>query len=199
MLAKTIVLEGADKVGKFTQSHLLVHALNRFAPDRVSLIEVPYNDVLTYKIVYWMLRKGYAKSHPNTFQLIQFFNKLIFQYTHLLWLRFTCDYVILDRWSLSAVIYGDAGGANKVMNRVLFAALHKPTMTVVLDGAQFKRVEEIDDVYEADRIFQRTVKQGYHDWVLDHLSDHDIVDNTLGRELVHKEIMKLISERFDLV
>ena len=190
MLAKVVVIEGPDKVGKETQSNMLAHSL-RLQGDRVSLVEIPFNDHFTYTVIYKMLRSGSAKRWPNVFQFIQFLNKLIFQWTVLLVLRFVCDIVVLDRWSLSSIVYGDATGVNKTFNRILFWLLLKPHVTCVLHGPSFVR-KSVDDVYEKDTDLQIAVRTGYYDWVQEHPFDHDLIDNQGSHDDVHERVLDVV-------
>lgn len=190
MFAKLVAIEGPDKVGKQTQSNMLAHSLRRYG-ERVSLVEVPFRDGVTHPIIYWMLKNGKAKTYPNLFQFVQFLNKFVFQWTILLWLRFVCDFVVLDRWSLSAIVYGDATGVNKSFNRVLCWLLKSPDITVVLHGASYKR-KSVDDVYEKDSTLQLAVRKGYYDWVQEHPSDHELIDNQGTVDEVHERILDAV-------
>jgi thymidylate kinase len=138
-----------------------------------------------------MLRNGQAKLYPNMFQFVQFLNKFVFQWTYLLWLRLTCDVVIMDRWSLSAIVYGDATGVNWTLNRILYWLLVKPDVTVVLHGSSFKR-KTVDDVYEKDSALQLTVRKGYYDWVQENPDDHELIDNQGTKDEVHERILSAI-------
>lgn len=190
MFAKLVAIEGPDKVGKQTQSQMLAHVLRRYG-DKVALVEVPFNDRLTYPLIYWMLKHGQAKRYPNLFQFVQFLNKFIFSWTYLLWLRLTCAYVVLDRWSLSAIVYGDATGVNPTFNRLLYWLLTKPDLTVVLHGLSFRR-QEADDVYEKDTDLQKAVRRGYYDWAQEHPFDHELIDNQGSKDEVHERIMDAV-------
>ena len=69
---KIIALEGADQVGKFTQSHLLLDELKRRGKKAV-IVEVPIiKNKLSYSLIYWMLQNGIAKKVPTIFQAFQF-------------------------------------------------------------------------------------------------------------------------------
>jgi len=191
MFATLVAVEGPDKVGKETQSKLLTRVLQERGNDAV-LVEVPYNDHVTYPLIYGMLKNGVAKSWPNLFQFVQFLNKFVFQFTVLLWLLLTNDYVVLDRWSLSAIVYGDATGVNPWYNRVLYFLLKRPDVTVVLHGPSFRRKSEADDVYEADNDLQKAVKRGYYDWAMEHPEDHELIDNQGTREDVSERILAAV-------
>lgn len=191
--ATIIAIEGPDKVGKQTQTNMLVQALKR-EHHKVKLIEVPVRDLLTHKLIYWMLRNGRAKTWPNVFQTLQFFNKWLFQ-VKLLFLRWTYDYVILDRWALSSIVYGDAGGANKTYNRFLYWFLREPDVTLILVGAA--RSGEVTDAYEKDNVLQTNVRKGYAEWYLEHPRYIQLVDNMGTRDEVHRRIIRTLAERFD--
>lgn len=154
-----IVFEGPDKVGKQTQSNMLVQYL-RSHGYKTALIEVPYDDGITHRMIYWMLRSGLAKSLPNLFQFIQFLNKLLFQSVVLPPLQKNNDYVVFDRWAASAIVYGDATGTNPRFNRWLYNMLKKPDATIILYGPSYK-ADRVDDSYEKDSQLQRNVREGY--------------------------------------
>lgn len=190
MFARLIAIEGPDKVGKQIQSQMLAHVLRRYG-DRTALVEVPFNDRATYRLIYWMLRNGTAKRFPNLFQFVQFVNKFVFQWTYLLWLRLTCAFIILDRWSLSAIVYGDATGVNRTFNRVLYWLLVRPDITVILYGSSFKR-KSTDDAYEGDSELQVAVRRGYYDWAQSHPVDHKLIDNQGTKDEVHERILSTV-------
>jgi len=192
MLAKVVAICGPDKSGKATQSKMLAHTLKRYG-DRAVRVEVPFNDRVTHRVLYWMLRNGTAKSHPNLFQIIQFFNKLFFQWTVLLWLRLTCSWVVLDRWSLSAIVYGDATGVNKTLNTFLYHLLMKPDLTLILTGSSYDR-KSVDDSYESDSDLQKNVRMGYMTWAARHLHKgrFDIIGSYGTRDEVHERVYKRV-------
>jgi thymidylate kinase len=194
MLATIIVVEGADKMGKQTQTKMIAESLKLFG-HKVSLVEVPVNDNFTHKVIYWMLRNGLARRFSNLFQFVQFMNKFIFQFTGLLKLRLTNDFVVLDRWSLSSIVYGDATGTNKIFNRILYSLLVRPKVTVILHGPSFSR-STIDDVYEKDSKLQNDVKKRYYDWANSHPSRHELIDNQGTKEIVHGRVLFSIMKNF---
>jgi thymidylate kinase len=188
-MAKLVVCEGHDKAGKATQSKLLVEAYSD-AGLKSTRVEVP--SVLcgrTHRLIYRMLKNGWAKKLPNVFQFVQFLNKWVFQVLHLPTLMKHNDVVVLDRWSLSAVIYGGATGVNNPFNMLLFHLLKKPDVTVVFHGQSFRR-NTVDDSYEKDTELQARVKEGYHAWALAHPSDHVLIDNRGGNvQDIHRNVV----------
>ena len=188
LFAKTFVIEGPDKMGKATQSKMLVNSLRAEQGNKtkVTLVEVPFNDRLTHRVIYWMLRNGLAKKAPNLFQFVQFLNKFFFQIFVLPYLLLTNDYVVFDRWSLSAIVYGGATGVNKNFNEFLYSLLYKPNGTVVLTGRPHFR--KGSDSYESDNDLQSTVRELYS-LTADQLPYHGKVDANQGREKVHSEVL----------
>jgi len=185
-MAIIIAIEGADRCGKQTQSRMLTDAL-RTRGYSVEQVEVPVAGGATYRLIYWMLGNGAAKRYPNLFQFVQFVNKLVFQFTRLVWFSMVCDYVVFDRWSLSSVVYGNATGTNKVFVRFLYELLVKPDLTVILHGP--RHTNDVEDVYESDTQLQRDVRAGYHDWAQRYPLSHDLIDNRGTREEVHARVM----------
>ncbi len=186
MFAKLIAVEGPDKHGKATQSRLLTNSLICHGNKSV-LVEVPFKG-LTHKIIYWMLKNSLAKRFSNVFQFIQFLNKLTFQIFVLPVLMLINDYIVLDRWSLSAIVYGDATGVNKTFNRFLYHLLVKPDMTLVMHGRSFKRAGN-SDTYEKDASLQDAVKKGYFEWAISHHENHEIISNHDEVEDVQQRIL----------
>ena len=158
MTAKIIAIEGADRTGKATQAKMLRDYLLEQG-HKVAHFEVPYDDGVTHKAIYAMLKNGMAKKHPKLFQTVQYLNKRVFQETHLRHLRETMDYIILDRWSLSGLVYGEAEGVPRWYSDALFNNLVKPDCTIVLANAP--HVREGRDVYEKDTALQAKVRMLY--------------------------------------
>jgi thymidylate kinase len=184
---KLIAVVGPDKVGKFTQTHLLRNNIKSFGHN-VTLVEMPFNDHMTYDLIYAMLKNGTAKTFPNLFQFVQFMNKFLFQKLELPQLLKENDFIIFDRWKQCAVVYGDAGGANPIFNRWLANFLIDADYTVVLEGKSFSRKEETDDVYEKDNSLQSKVAKGYNAWSKLHASVSSTVDCVGTKEEVHARI-----------
>jgi thymidylate kinase len=158
---------------------------------KTELVEVPVQSSgVTHDVIYWMLKNGLAKKLPNVFQFVQFLNKLAFQMSSLIWLMMTRDVIIMDRWSLSSIVYGDATGANKTLTRVLYRLLVRPTITVVLSGR--RHTDQTEDTYEADTDLQRNVRVGYADWAESHSVDHVLVDNQGTKEEVNTRILNAV-------
>jgi len=144
-----------------------------------------------------MLECGTAVKYPNLFQLVQYVNKCIFQLFHKK--KFDAyDYVILDRWKLSMLVYGNAAGANKRMTKSLFGTLMTPDLTVLLVGDAFKRRTREDDSYERDKRLQDNVKREYVAWSNKTRDNFVLIDPQVGKVAVHDKIVESLS-RFSLI
>jgi thymidylate kinase len=69
------------------------------------------------------------------------------------------DVVVVDRWKLSAEIYGIASNVPKWYVKFLNWFLIEPDLTVVLLNSCHRETPK--DVYESDNKFQSTVKEQY--------------------------------------
>lgn len=191
MRAKLIVVEGQDRTGKLTQTKMLVTWLRSIGYS-VATAEVPIKDNLTYNVIYWMLANGTAVKYPTLFQCVQFLNKKFFQAFSLRWMMKTHDYVVLDRWSLSSVVYGLSSGLNKKFCEKLYDKLTKPDFTIVLNGDA--RSSEVEDVYEANIEFQAIVRDKYKAWLLSQPeSKAALLSNSGTRSEVHERVRNILS------
>jgi dTMP kinase len=187
-MSKFIVIEGPDRVGKATQVRLLQKKLiekNKV----VATVEVPLRSNFVYHLIYWMLGNGLAKKFPKIFQWLQYFNRQIFQWKILPKLESECDYIIMDRWSLSTLVYGAATGVQERFTKKLCDRLRQPDYTFILHGPAHKH--EAEDVYESDAQLQILVRGLYAAWASQNHDESLVIDCTLSKE----EIADLIIER----
>lgn len=189
-MAKIIVVEGADQLGKETQSRMLVAWLMSQGY-KATRVEVPVRDHFTYPLIYKMLKNGWANSYPNLFQAIQHANRLAFQTFTLPKLERENDYVVFDRWTLSSIIYGDLTYADAEKTRERISKLRRADLTIVIHGKSFGK--RGDDAYEADEVFQRIVNNRYVDWADAHLACAK-VSNVGSRHEVHEKVIVAVRE-----
>lgn len=188
-MSRIIVIEGPDRVGKATQSKLLCEYLNSNGKKAV-VVEVPVRGNFTYSVIYWMLKNGLAKMFPIAFQWMQCMNRLIFQSHDLVELEHDYEYIIFDRWSLSATVYGTASGVPVSFSDKMYKMLRKPDYTLVLLGAS--HLHEAEDVYESDADLQHRVRELYSDWAVAHSKESHVVDCTKQIAAVHDEIIRVL-------
>lgn len=165
--AKIISFEGPDGVGKTTQSLRLHNALSNEGK-RVTYVKLPRYDRLTGKLILRMLKSGSAVRYPNIFQIVQWFDKLLFQVFYMAKLLRENDYVLFDRWHVSMWAYGLAGGANEPLTNALVGTLKEPDLVLVFHGKS-KRNEK-QDAYESDDSYQKSVALHYVLWTCSHES-----------------------------
>jgi dTMP kinase len=158
--AKLIAFDGPDRVGKATQSTMLVELL-KSSGYRAIRIEVPVKNCL-HELIYVMLKDGSAKEYPHFFQALQVANRLLFQIFDLPRLMRENDYIILDRWSSSTWVYGRATGLDQQYVERLTSFVRKPDFTIILNGEP--QVTETRDVYEADATLQKSVRNLYYEY-----------------------------------
>lgn len=190
-MAKIIVIEGPDKVGKETQSKMLVAHL-RSMGRRATRVEVPFNDNFSHKVIYWMLKNGHARTYPTLFQWVQYMNKKIFEYHWLPRLERDNEFVVLDRWSLSALVYGVATGVSRSSCERQFRALRRPSATIVMSGRAMS--DKKDDAYETDTYIQRRVRYLYGEWAIENPVGTRVIASANNRGEVHSNIVAALRE-----
>lgn len=191
-MSKIIAIEGPDRVGKFTQTKLLQKYITRIGLSAV-VVEVPIRSAITYRVIYWMLQNGLAKKFPKIFQWFQFINRKIFQMYTLPVLEEHYDFIIMDRWSLSTIVYGIAEGVPKAYTIGLAKKLREPDFTIILFGEAHEHVAE--DSYEADVSLQARVRLEYAKWALENPKTTKLIDCNQDHKIVAKKIKNILQEK----
>ena len=155
---KIICFEGPDGLGKTTQANELINSLNDKGY-KVKYFKLPTTNTFIGNLISKMLKNGFAKRNPNVFQLINSLDKFLFQIKYLN--NNNIDYIILDRWHLSSVVYGISGGANKNIVNKFWKVLKEPDLTFIFKGENFLNKRENLDSYESDNNFQLEVLKNY--------------------------------------
>ena len=187
---KVICFCGSDSVGKSTQCKLLKEFLEQ-SGNKVEIVKSPYPDGITFNLIYKMLYSGFAVKYPTLFQCVQYINKCGFQFFFKKKFQ-DCDYIILDRWKLSMLVYGNSSGANTTVTKFFYDTLFTPDLAILLIGDAFKRRKK-DDSYERNTILQNTVKREYILWSKLTQDANLVINPEIGREDVHgRVIMALI-------
>jgi thymidylate kinase len=192
--AKLIAVEGGDAQGKFTQSTLLVQRLNELGYTAVR-VEVPLKTGLFYDKIYAYLHDGRALTQPNRFQLMQICNRLSFQFGELRRLRKQYDYVVLDRWDLSSLVYGLATGVNPLV-LLLNALMTEASLYVVMVDRECSKSNK--DSYESDVALQLFVNRYYRVWAEEHNGKNAVLINVdKSVDITHCEIVDAIVRKID--
>jgi len=185
-------IEGADKVGKATQSNMLANALVDFSSLRVNSIEIPSRHHTCHTKIYDMLRRredGSAPAFdcPAVFQTFQVANRIHVQEDIERMAQGGDVVVIFDRWVASSWAYGLAAGVGAAELRVINEGLLDPDITFMLEGKGFDRPGQGDDAYEDDDSFQGKVREAYRQWSK---SKSNVIHIGADREksVVHEEI-----------
>ena len=191
-MSKIIAIEGPDRVGKFTQTKLLQKYITRIGLSAV-VVEVPIRSAITYRVIYWMLQNGLAKKFPKIFQWFQFINRKIFQMYTLPVLEEHYDFIIMDRWSLSTIVYGIAEDVPKDYTIGLAKKLREPDFTIILFGEAHEHIAE--DSYEVDASLQARVRLEYAKWALENPKTTKLIDCNQDHKIVAKKIKNILQEK----
>jgi thymidylate kinase len=156
-MAKLICFEGPDGVGKTTQAKILEDILLN-KEYKVKYYKLP-SKTFFGNLVYKYLKNGIARKYPNYFQLINFFDKSLFYIRHLLFSKY--DYILLDRWKLSSLVYGESDNGKKWFLKFLYNITKTPDLTLIFFGNNFLDKREEKDDYEKDTEFNEKIKNLY--------------------------------------
>ena len=156
---KIICFEGPDGLGKTTQANLLIDTLKNKGYN-VEYFKLPTTNTFIGNLISKMLKNGFAKRNPNIFQIINSLDKFLFQLKNLE-NNNKIDFIILDRWHLSSIVYGISGGANKNIVNKFWRILKQPDLTFIFKGENFLNKRKNLDSYESDNEFQKEVLKNY--------------------------------------
>lgn len=157
MINDTIIvaIEGIDRVGKSTSAKNLTKKLS----DSV-VQKIPYKDGITYERIYKMLENGEALKLSYFFQFLMSMNRLLWQRQQLPILSTYNKWIILDRWHLSARVYGEITGVSENDMKIISEGIIEPDFYFLFDGEPFEMSKEKDS-YENDLELQKRVRDLY--------------------------------------
>ncbi len=188
---KLIAIEGADQQGKSTQSVLLSKVLAGCGY-KVYHVKAPvYFDVVTFRVIYWMIKRGHATNFPTLFQSVQFLNKKLFSTFILPFITRKADFVVFDRWTLSSLVYGTITKANERWLKFFDNSIRQPDLNVILYGTTKSRGSE--DPLEAAVDIQTAVQTCYLE-ITENIRNQCVVvssDDTV--ENVASDIFRMLS------
>lgn len=184
---RLIVIEGPDKVGKETQSKMLAKALAQHM--LVEREEIPYNDGNTHTKIYDMLKTGEAVKYPVAFQTFQGANRMFWQRERMKGVTYKNDVLILDRWNISAWVYGRASGISDDTLECILREIVEPDIVFIFDGQPFHTPDREDDTYEKNNAFMAKVREQYQRWSEENPEIAVKIDASRPPEVVHKELL----------
>ena len=189
----SVSIEGGDSTGKGTQTALLKDALEN-AGLKTKAVEVPVKSLITWHLIYFMLRNKLASKFPRFFHFVQFVNKQWWQTFTLPWIMMKYDAIVFDRWHGSYWVYGRETGLRADDKLMKLYWLHfRPTCTVVLKGARHA-LEERDE-YEKDHSLQSRVNTRYVEWAAENHETVSIVHANQTTPAVHRDIINVLYDR----
>lgn len=192
----TIAIEGPDRVGKQTQTHMLVEYL-RARGITVASVEAPVMSVSTADRIYQMLDDGRAKKYPALFQGLQLANRCQFVAGQLDDLLAENDVLIFDRWNASTHVYGTVAGLDSAALSCYEGIIPDVALTIVLHGPQRSTKADDLDTFERDVEFQRRVKSEYVKWAEGRRDDAIIVNANGSIDEVARRIRLVVKNFID--
>lgn len=175
-----IAFEGPDSSGKTTQKELLTQRLID-SGYHVESYKCPNASKPFGKKIYEMLSTGSALKFPTFFQILQFFDKLgLNQKLQERSIESHADFVIIDRWVLSSLVYGRSTGVSKILLKIMSMYIQSPHITIY-SKLNFSR--QLNDEYDKDVLLQERVRLFYEKYSKDSsVTGHLIKLETPGTE-----------------
>ncbi len=172
-----IVFEGPDKLGKSTQAKLLANELN------CKCIKYPDENTFSGERIREILNFEYF-FEPASFQALQILNRL--ESLEMVEAAEAKDgYVVLDRFSLSGIVYGLADGLPEDWLRKVIGLLPVPDLTFLFVGIPYSQDADIyGDTEKQSKIAELYLKEAKNS-----TSRIEIINNEKSIEDVFKEIV----------
>jgi len=155
MLSRFIAIEASDMMGKSVTSRLLAQKFNNAGIKAICVEPICDNGLIR-----WMLKSGTALRWPNVFQFLQWMNRVWFEHCALNHLISIYDVVIVDRWMLSAFVYGICTHTWMWLVKLTTNTLRKPDVNIVLVGDKHYADKQLDS-YETDNALQDDIADSY--------------------------------------
>lgn len=154
---KLIAFEGPDCVGKTTQINEL-YATLRDKGYTASSHKIPYQyHLYSSAIIKEMISEELVNEFPLLFQAAMIENRKYFQREVLD--KSTKDFVLVDRWNLSTLFYGEEQGIPSHISSELLRDIAEPSVYIIFDGAPFDR--DSKDVLDRDLELQGRLRARY--------------------------------------
>lgn len=184
---KIIALEGLDGSGKSTQIRLLQKFLHGKGFKAI-VFKFPFYESPTGRLIKDYL-EGKLDVSAETFDLLQTADKQTLQYQFNSWEEQGIDFLILDRYTLTQMVYGEANGVDLAWIKKLQEKLRKPDFEVYIDIPVSLSMERSGktDRYEKDAEMLTRVRENYWKKILN--KEGFFIDGTCTVDVVHAEII----------
>ena len=193
---KIITFEGIDQSGKETQSKLVRERLEAEG-HKVGYTYFPNYETHIGKEIAAFLA-GDRPYSPNVTQLLYAANRYEIL-EHLKTLLAENDFVIIDRYVSSGVVYGCVNGLDFEWANMIESKLPQEDITVLLDisseVSRSRKSEDTRDIYEKEYSFLDKVRQEY--LTLGHKDNWIIVDANDNVENIHEIIWSKLKSCID--
>jgi len=184
---KLIAFEGPDCLGKTTQVERTKHVLQG-AGISCSSYKIPWQNDFSYQLITELLQKEKVSCYPIAFQALMIENRKAFQKV----LGTLEDEIVLvDRWNLSTLLYGEVQGIPRQLTAILLKDLFEPDLTFIFRGDPFPRGEQ--DELDKDLDLQTRLR-----FLYDEVRGENVIhlDANADREEITNQISSEIQNRF---
>lgn len=191
-----VAFEGINRSGKSTQLRLAVQALSRMGFS-VQAVKFPTWDTPVGELLSRYFR-GSANLDPLALQYLLEANKVEWLPVFSTWAQNGTDFLLLDRYRLSGLVYGLARGLSADQVASLQAPLIQPSLTLVYDvdvQAALARMQNATERDEQDPLFLQRVRDLYCQTAVSDPHAH-VIDAHGAIDEVHRTTMGVILSEY---
>jgi len=186
------VIEGTDKVGKATQSNMLMNSLKQSGRNCLILSFPDYTTPIGSEIRAFLNHK---REYPNELKHMLLSANRWEKKKDIELARDNGTILIMNRYYQSNLVYGLSNGLDLTWLLTLDQGMPREDLVIILRAKPLiiqDRGVEADDVFEQDQELLDRVHKNYHKLAIQF--NWKEIDGERSREQVHKDILKLVNE-----
>jgi len=189
---RIIVIEGTDKVGKTTQSKMLMNSLKQ-SGKICSILDFPdYSTPIGSEIRAFL---DHEREYPNELKHMLLSANRWEKKKEIEIARDNGAILIMNRYYQSNLVYGISNGLDLEWLLNLDRGIPREDLVIILKAKPFiikERGVEVHDLFEKDQELLYRVHKNYHE--LAELFKWKEINGERSREHVHKDVLKLVNE-----
>jgi len=189
---RIIVIEGTDKVGKTTQSNMLMNSL-KLSGKNCSIINFPdYGTPIGAEIRAFLDHK---RDYPNELKHMLLSANRWEKKKEIEIARDNGTILIMNRYYQSNLVYGISNGVDLNWLLTLDQGMPKADLVIILRAKPFiiqERAITVHDLFEQDQELLNRVHKNYHELAI--LFKWKEINGERSKEDVHKDVLKLVNE-----
>lgn len=192
-MTEVVAFEGLNRGGKSTQKKMAEVVLASSTGYQIRSLKFPNRQTHVGALIY-----GHFESEihldTTTLQYLLEANKMESQELIQGWMSESVDYILIDRYLLSGLVYGIGRGLDRSFILSLQSPLIKPTLTLVYDldvATALSRFQEKTERDEQDLDLMHLVRRAYLNEAALDPTIH-VINATQDTQIIHQETMRIL-------